>query len=102
MNPAIKRLFAVLGVIATAHTLHAGSATWNLNPTSNNWSTAENWTPPTNPSSETDVATFAMSHVTNVVCAKSPDGEFAHTYVGDIIFAEGAGAYSITITRTLM
>jgi autotransporter-associated beta strand protein len=97
MNLPIGRLLAALAVVASSHILYAGSATWNLNPTSNDWNTAENWTPATIPSSETDVATFAVSNIPNVVCAKS-DAEFAHTYVGDVVFAQGASAYTITIT----
>jgi hypothetical protein len=61
MNANIKRFLAVLALVVTTQSAHAGSATWNLNPTSNDWNTAENWTPATIPSSETDVATFAAS-----------------------------------------
>jgi len=52
----------------------AGSATWNLNPVDNNWITAANWTPETVPYSETDVATFGASNVTDLVMGDAPDG----------------------------
>ena len=45
---------------------HAGSATWNQNPTSNEWNTVSNWTPETVPDALTDVATFAVSNTTSV------------------------------------
>lgn len=97
MNVDVKKLL-IVALIVAARTLHAGSATWNLNPTSNDWNTAANWTPATIPNSESDVATFAVSNTTSVICADSPDGVFANTYVGGIVFAGGASAYAITIT----
>jgi autotransporter-associated beta strand protein len=101
VNADIKRLLAVLTLLVAGHTLDAGSATWSSNPGTNDWNTAENWTPPTIPSSETDIATFAVSDTTNVICADSPDVGFAHTYVGGIVFAPGASAYTITITPSV-
>ena len=44
----------------------AGCATWNLNPTSNDWNTAANWTPATVPNGAHDTATFDVSNVTDV------------------------------------
>jgi autotransporter-associated beta strand protein len=92
----MNKMLVVVAFLASTQVLHAGSATWDLNPTSNDWNTAQNWTPPTIPSSETDVATFAASNTTNVVCADSAN--YADTYVDGIVFASGASAYTITIT----
>ena len=39
----------------------AGSATWNLNPTTSDRNTAANWTPTTVPNGPGDTATFAVS-----------------------------------------
>jgi hypothetical protein len=44
----------------------AGSATWNLNPTSGDWNTAANWTPPTVPNGPSDTASFDTSNETAV------------------------------------
>ena len=49
-----------------ATTSLAGSATWNLSPTSGDWSTATNWTPATVPNGPTDVATFGSSNTTGI------------------------------------
>ena len=40
----------------------AGSATWNLNPASDLWSTASNWTPATVPNGPADTATFDIEY----------------------------------------
>lgn len=88
----------MLVLLLSVRILYAGSTTWKLNPTSNDWNTAENWTPETIPSSETDVATFSASNTTNLICGDAPGGEGTSTIVGDVVFTEGAGAYTITIT----
>src|SRR5438552_14082928 len=94
----MNKILAVLALIASTQALQAGSATWSPNPTSNDWNTAENWMPPTIPSSETDIATFAVSNTTNLVCGDAPGGAGTNTIVGDIVFTEGASPYTITIT----
>jgi autotransporter-associated beta strand protein len=76
----------------------AGDATWKVNTVSNDWNTAENWRPETIPNSTGATATFGVSHTTTVLCQKSPDGTYADTYVGDVIFAPDASAYTIRIT----
>ena len=68
----------------------AGSATWNLNPTSGEWNTAANWTPATVPSGLNDIATFAVSNTTSV----SPSDR---VQVRGISFVAGASAFTITI-----
>jgi len=54
---------------------HAGSATWNLNPTSGDWNTASNWTPNTVPNSPTDTATFGVSNITTITSAADAEDE---------------------------
>ena len=68
----------------------AGSATWNLNPTSGEWNTAANWTPATVPSGLNDIATFAVSNTTSV-----PPSD--RVQVRGINFVAGASAFTITI-----
>jgi autotransporter-associated beta strand protein len=92
----MNKMLVVVALVVGIQVLHAGSATWDLNPTSNDWNTAENWTPVTVPNSETDVATFAASNTTSVICADSAN--YADTYLDGIVFASGASAYTITIT----
>jgi hypothetical protein len=70
----MKRPLIILAVIFATQSAHAGSATWNLNPTSNDWNTVENWTPATVPYGVTDVATFAVSNMTNVMVGDAPNG----------------------------
>ena len=53
-----------LVLIFSLQTARAGSATWNLNPTSNDWYTAANWTPATVPNDPSDIATLDVSNVT--------------------------------------
>ena len=83
--------FAILfGIFVFAPGLRAGSTTWKANPSSNDWNVAKNWTPETIPSSETDIATFQASNITNLICGHAPGGEGTSTIVGDIVFAPGA------------
>jgi autotransporter-associated beta strand protein len=93
----IKRFAAAVTIMAGACTLEAGSATWNLNPVNNHWSKAANWTPQTVPYGENDVATFAISNVTEITLEDTPDG-YADNVVSEISFAEGASAYTITLS----
>ena len=58
---------------------YAGSATWDLNPTSGDWNTAANWTPMNVPNGPRDIATFALSNTTNVSIS-------ANTEINRIIF----------------
>src|ERR1700742_4941393 len=69
---------------------HAGSATWDLNPISNDWSTAANWTPDTVPNGPSDTATFGVSNQTAVSAESSIE-------VNGIVFSPGASAYAISI-----
>src|SRR5690348_6621104 len=67
----------------------AGSATWNLNPTSGDWNTPTNWTPNTIPNSSSDIATFAGSSITELAFSSG-------IVVGGMIFNSGASSYSFT------
>jgi len=71
----------------------AESAQWNLNPTSDDWNTAANWTPMTVPNGPTDIATFALSNTTNVSISED-------TEISSIMFTSAAAnAYAMTVTR---
>src|SRR5207249_11358407 len=74
----------------TSQSLQAGSATWNLNPTSGDWNTAVNWTPNTVPNGPDDTATFDISNQTALSFS-------ADTEVNEIVFNLGAEAYTITV-----
>ena len=92
---------AILGIsllFLSGSGLYADSASWQLNPTTNDWNTAANWSPNTIPNGSTQVATFGVSNTTNVACGYSPDHIDASTVVGSIVFEEGASAYTITAT----
>jgi len=71
----------------------AGSATWNLNPTSGDWHTAANWTPNTVPNGPTDIATFDVSTTTDITSAPGTGS----IEVDSIVFNPGASAYTITV-----
>src|SRR2546423_9049677 len=45
---------------------YADSATWSMDPTSGDWTTAANWTPNSVPNGPSDVATFDASSITDV------------------------------------
>jgi autotransporter-associated beta strand protein len=68
----------------------AGSSTWNLNPTSNDWNTAANWTPATVPHLPADTATFGLSNLTSVSL------QTAITISG-ITFNSGASPFTIAV-----
>jgi autotransporter-associated beta strand protein len=74
----------------------AGSATWNLNPTSTDWFTANNWTPVTVPNGSSDVATFATSSQTAVSLSFSRD---LVLQLSAIQFAVGASPFAIALSR---
>jgi hypothetical protein len=62
----MNKLFLPIAFFCFAARIYAGSARWATKPTSGDWNTAANWTPQTVPNSETDVATFGKSNVTNL------------------------------------
>src|SRR5450432_37469 len=96
-SDALTRLFKaafIAGILPATLLLlsiqssRAGSATWNLNPTSGDWNTATNWMPSTVPNGPADTATFDVSNTTSV-------NLFAKTEVNGIVFNPGASAFTI-------
>src|SRR5262249_49303882 len=85
----IASILSALLFVLAVQSSHAGSATWNLNPTSGDWNTAANWTPATVPNSSSDTATFGSSTVTAISTS-------AHTPLNGIVFSPGASAFTIT------
>ena len=84
--PTLLLLFSARG------TSFAGSATWQLNPTSGDWNTAANWMPSTDgsvPNGPFDTATFGPSYVTGVSLS-------VETIVNAIVFND-ANASAFTI-----
>ncbi len=86
--------FHALLALILLPTAQAGSAAWSLNPSDGNWTNAVNWMPQTVPNGATDIATFDQSDVTGV----SIPEEISIT-VESIIFNEGAGPFTITLTH---
>src|SRR5947207_14659978 len=74
--------------LGALHSAYADSATWSTNPISNDWNTAENWTPNTVPNGPDDIATFGLSRHTGVLV--STDIE-----VSEAIFNAGASSFTI-------
>jgi len=70
-------------------TAPAASATWSLNPSSGDWNTATNWTPPTVPNGPSDTATFGVSNTTDVSLSSGAE-------VSSIVFNAGASPFTIT------
>ena len=83
-----RSLILLLGLGLTTTELHAGSATWNLNPLSGDWNTPANWTPATVPNSAVDVASFSVSNQTSVSLSANAQAI--------VTFNAGASAYTIT------
>jgi autotransporter-associated beta strand protein len=83
---------ATLLLLAAQRPSLAGSATWDQNPSSGDWNTAANWTPPTVPNSTTDIATFDASNVTDVLVDFG-----SNINVDSVVFNNGAPAYTITL-----
>jgi hypothetical protein len=82
------KLIIFLG-LALALDIYTGSATWNLNPTSGDWNTAANWTPPTVPNGPADTATFGVSNTTGISVSSG-------TEVEGIVFNPAASEFMIT------
>ncbi len=80
---------AFVSFVCDPAALHAGSATWNLNPTSGDWNTAANWTPATVPNAPTDIATFATSGVTQLSLSNDIS-------LDSLVFGPGADSFSVT------
>jgi autotransporter-associated beta strand protein len=74
--------------------VYADSASWNLDPTSGDWSTALNWTPNTVPNGPDDTATFDVSNVTGISIRPA-------TEVEGIVFNPAASAFTISTDNQL-
>lgn len=85
--------FSALGLVITTEDSYAGSATWQLDPRNQDWSTAANWTPATVPNGPNDIATFDVSNVTGISISGGLGGLIE---VNSIVFNPGASAYTIT------
>jgi hypothetical protein len=83
---AVIQLLLPLSLAFTLSSAHAGSATWNLNPTNGSWDTVTNWTPNTVPNQITDTATFDVSNITTIAMSDES--------VGSMVFNPGASAYA--------
>jgi autotransporter-associated beta strand protein len=89
-RPAFALVLLVVSLLMLAPASgRAGSATWNLNPTSGLWDTAANWTPATVPNAPSDTATFDVSSITSVFSGPRE--------INGITFNSGASAFTITI-----
>src|SRR3954470_19181205 len=84
----IAHLISAFALVAP-HLVYAGSATWNLNPTSGDWNTAANWTPATVPNGASDTATFGTSNTTSVTASTT-------IVVDSVVFSPGASVFSVT------
>src|SRR5437762_8480986 len=76
--------------LGALNAVFAGSATWNLNPTTGDWNTAAHWTPATVPNSPTDIATFSISNTRDVVIHSSVE-------LKALAYAANADSFTITI-----
>jgi autotransporter-associated beta strand protein len=83
------RTAIVIFVIGASRLIFAGSATWNLNPVSDDWNTPANWTPATVPNGPNDVATFGASTVTDVFISSD-------TSVKRVVYSAGSNSFTIT------
>src|SRR5262249_10999950 len=70
--------------------VHAGSATWKVDPSTNSWNSASNWTPATVPNSPSDTATFPGSNGSAVVINSSVE-------LNALVFSSNAFPYTITL-----
>src|SRR2546428_14031736 len=101
-NPSAKRRLAIFVarvlpaflLLLSIQSSQAGSATWDLNPTSGDWTTNANWTPDTGYpgiSGISDVATLDVSNKTAISLS------FGNVDVTEIVFNSNSSAFSITV-----
>ena len=94
-SPILSCTMVLTLSLGALNAVYADSATWSMNPTSNDWNTAVNWTPATVPNGPTDVATFAGSSVTGLRFSA------VMTEVAEIVFNPGANRFKITADSKL-
>jgi len=83
----IKLAFMLCLTASLIRDAQAGSATWNANPTSNEWNTSANWTPATVPNSATDIASFDSSNTMDLAISHN-------TECNSIMFNADASAFT--------
>src|SRR3954468_13761930 len=94
-NLRVKTFVPVFFLIfLTSQVARAGSAKWNLNPTSDNWNRAANWTPATVPNGPNDVATFGLSY-SHEVNLSEPSGGLGE--VNTIVFTPNASSFTFSL-----
>jgi len=86
----VTLVILLISLVLMIHNSFAGSATWDLNPTSSDWNTATNWTPATVPQRDMDTATFGVSNTTSIANSDKLG-------IAGIVFLPGASAYSFTL-----
>ena len=95
MSIWIKRLTFVIAAtllfLAAQPDTLAGSATWGLNPSSADWTTAGNWVRRRVPNGASDIATFGISSVTSLFINSTI------VEVDSIAFNSGASPYTISV-----
>jgi autotransporter-associated beta strand protein len=90
MNKSIRAVTRCSLMLLLPTVVYGISAQWDLDPTSGDWNMAANWTPMGIPNGPADIATFALSHNTDVSIS-------ANTEVNSIIFTPAAtNPYTIT------
>jgi hypothetical protein len=95
MNPSILAVIRYTLMFLVPAAAYADSAQWDLDPISGDWNTAANWTPNGVPNSPADIATFGLSHTTDVSIS-------ADTEVNGITFTSAAtNPYGITASPGL-
>ena len=88
-SPIVSFAIIVTLALGALNAVYGGSATWSMNPTSHDWNTAANWTPPTVPEHAHDVATFGISSQTSVLVTETIE-------LDKIVFDASASAFTIT------
>jgi autotransporter-associated beta strand protein len=87
VHPVCTVLLGVL-VLLPSHA-SAGESTWKLNPISNDWYDANNWTPERVPEGPSDTALFGASDSTSINLSMGVS-------ISSIAFQPGASSYTIT------
>ena len=96
MNTLVAAALRFSLIFLVSAVAYAGSAQWNLNPTSGDWNTAANWTPMAVPNGPADIATFDLSNTTNVSISED-------TEVNGIIFTSAAtNPYTVMVNSGLL
>ena len=86
----MKTKLLIILSLALSINAYAVTATWNLNPTTDDWNTASNWTPNSVPNSASAIAVFDVSNLTSVVVGSEDT-------VDHITFNPGASSFTISV-----